>query len=69
MVGIGLRSVFVLIRDTHSSHPILCARALQALLDMLQGQTPEGLAKEPDDMIGNLDKYLVMFKASHGVDK
>ncbi|XP_033631426.1 E3 ubiquitin-protein ligase MYCBP2-like isoform X2 [Asterias rubens] len=68
VVGIGLRSVFVLIRDTHSSHPILCARALQALLDMLQGQTPEGLAKEPDDMIDSLFELLLDLSIDHRLE-
>ncbi|XP_038063242.1 E3 ubiquitin-protein ligase MYCBP2-like [Patiria miniata] len=65
VVGIGLRSVFVLIRDTHSSYPLLCARALQALLDMLQGQTPEGLSKEPDDMIDSLFELLLDLTIDH----
>ncbi len=54
VVGIGLRSVFELIRESVTTHPALCTRALQALLDMLQGQMPEGLAKEPDDIIGKI---------------
>ena len=57
VVGIGLRSVFELIRESCTTHPALCTRALQALLDMLQGQMPEGLAKEPDDIIGKLMDY------------
>ncbi|KAI8499942.1 hypothetical protein Bbelb_222590, partial [Branchiostoma belcheri] len=51
IVGIGLCGVFELIRETRLSHPALCARALQALLDMLQGQQPEGLRSEPADVI------------------
>ena len=58
MVGIGLRSVFELIRESCTTHPALCTRALQALLDMLQGQMPEGLAKEPDDIIGKFMDIL-----------
>ena len=52
IVGIGLCGVFELIKETRQSHPALCSRALQALLDMLQGQIPEGLKTEPPDVIG-----------------
>ena len=48
----GLRGVFELIGETRDSYPELCVRALQALLDMLQGQTPEGLKTEPADIMG-----------------
>ena len=51
-MGIGLCGVFELIKETRQSHPTLCSRALQALLDMLQGQSPEGLKTEPPDVIG-----------------
>ena len=47
-------SVFELIRETRTSHPQVCVRALQALLDMLQGQTPEALKLEPEEGIGEL---------------
>jgi E3 ubiquitin-protein ligase MYCBP2 len=52
IVGIGLCGVFELIRETRESHPSLCLRTLKALLDMLQGQSPEGLYNEPPDVIG-----------------
>lgn len=48
----GLSSVFELIRETQEKHPTLCIRALKALLDMLQGQSPEGLKAEPAQVIG-----------------
>ena len=54
IVGIGLCGVFELIKETRVSHPVLCARALQALLDMLQGQQPEGLKTEPTEVIGEI---------------
>ena len=44
--------MFELIQETSLSHPVLCERALQSLLDMLQGQQPEALKNEPHDMIG-----------------
>lgn len=43
MVALGLCVVFELIRESRYSNPGLCSRALQALLDSLQGQVPEGL--------------------------
>lgn len=52
IVGIGLRSVFTLMRESKTIDPMLCTKALVALLDVLQGQLPEGLKSEPDDVIG-----------------
>lgn len=39
-------------RESRTIDPILCTKALSALLDVLQGQLPEGLKSEPDDVIG-----------------
>ncbi len=44
--------MFELIRESKVLHPGLCVRALQAQLNMLQGQQPEGLKHEPPDIIG-----------------
>jgi len=52
MVSVGLCSVFELLRETHVSHPVLCHRALLALLNVLQAQLPESLRSEPSDIIG-----------------
>lgn len=52
IIGIGLCGVFELIKETRFSHPLLCLRSLQALLDMLQGQQPEGFQTEPPDVLG-----------------
>jgi len=52
IVSIGLCSVVDLIRETQLTHPTLCGRALQSLLDILQGQQPEGLRTEPAEVIG-----------------
>lgn len=49
-----MRSVFELIRESRSSHPLLCTKALAALLDVVQGQQPEGLKSEPTEVIGEL---------------
>uniref|UniRef100_H3A1N3 RCR-type E3 ubiquitin transferase n=1 Tax=Latimeria chalumnae TaxID=7897 RepID=H3A1N3_LATCH len=59
IVGIGLCGVFELIKETRFSHPSLCHRSLQALLDMLQGQQPEGLQSEPTDVLESLFQLLL----------
>lgn len=55
IIGIGLCGVFELIKETRFSHPSLCLRSLQALLDMLQGQQPEGFQTEPPDVLGKAE--------------
>lgn len=52
MVGLGLVSVYELIRGSVSAYPALCIRALEALLDILQGQQPDALRNEPQEVIG-----------------
>jgi len=52
MVSLGLCSVFELLRETQTTHPVLCHRALVSLLNILQAQTPEGLRSEPADIVG-----------------
>ncbi|XP_072332276.1 E3 ubiquitin-protein ligase MYCBP2 isoform X3 [Scyliorhinus torazame] len=59
IIGIGLCGVFELIKETRFSHPSLCLRSLQALLDMLQGQQPEGLQSEPPDVLESLFHLLL----------
>lgn len=54
IIGIGLCGVFELIKETRFSHPSLCLRSLQALLDMLQGQQPESFQTEPPDVLGEI---------------
>lgn len=66
MVGLGLRSVFELIKESRITHPALCTKALLALLDVLQGQTPEGLKAEPIDIIDPLFELLLDLATSHG---
>lgn len=62
----GLRSVFELIRESRSSHPALCTKALRALLDVLQGQTPEGLKSEPLEILDPLFELLLDLATLHG---
>ncbi|KAG7189524.1 hypothetical protein KM043_017215 [Ampulex compressa] len=66
IVGIGLRSIFALLRESKSIEPSLCTKALAALLDVLQGLLPEGLKSEPDDVIDPLFDLLLDLATSHG---
>lgn len=54
--------MFELIKETQYKHPVLCSKALQALLDILQGQQPEGLKSEPSDVIGKYHINLFQTK-------
>ncbi|KAG8222420.1 hypothetical protein J437_LFUL008417, partial [Ladona fulva] len=66
IVGIGLRSVFELIRESRAVHPRLCTKALGALLDVIQGQAPEGLKGEPTEVMDPLFELLLDLATSHG---
>ncbi|XP_064119634.1 E3 ubiquitin-protein ligase MYCBP2-like isoform X5 [Macrobrachium nipponense] len=67
MVGLGLVSVYELIRGSVSAYPALCIRALEALLDILQGQQPEALRVEPPEVIDALFNLLLrLATASNG---
>jgi hypothetical protein len=57
--------VFELIKETRFSHPSLCLRSLQALLDMLQGQQPEGFQTEPPDVLGKTGRRVSMYKPAY----
>ena len=48
VVGLGLRAVFDMIKETETSHPLICQRGLKSLLDVLQGLLPEDLRDEPE---------------------
>lgn len=52
IVGVGLRCVLELIKESQTSNPLFCTRALSALLDVLQGQQPQGLQGEPAEVMG-----------------
>ncbi len=47
MVGIGLNGVFEIIRESHVAFPSICRRALESLLNIVQGLQPEDLSREP----------------------
>ncbi|KAG8179148.1 hypothetical protein JTE90_015337 [Oedothorax gibbosus] len=69
IVGIGLCSVFELVKESQKNHPHFCMRALQALLDMLQGQQPEGLKGEPPEVIDALFDLLLEISSSSTSDQ
>ena len=52
VVGLGVKGVFVIIRDIWRTHPELCLRALTEFSNILSGQTPAGLKNEPADTTG-----------------
>lgn len=54
VVGIGLETVFQLLKESqvHGRHTTFCVKALQALLQVLGGQHPQSLRKEPSPVIG-----------------
>jgi len=60
-VTAGLCSVFELLRETQSTHPALCHRALLALLAILEGQPPEALNTEPADIVGMYIDWFIVF--------
>ncbi|KAM8976197.1 E3 ubiquitin-protein ligase MYCBP2 isoform 3-T3 [Pelodytes ibericus] len=59
IIEIGLCEVFELIKETRFSHPSLCLRSLQALLNVLQGQQPEGLQTEPPEVLESLLQLIL----------
>lgn len=59
IIEIGLCEVFELIKETRFAHPSLCLRSLQALLNVLQGQQPEGLQSEPPEVLESLFQLLL----------
>ncbi|KAJ8932268.1 hypothetical protein NQ318_009222, partial [Aromia moschata] len=66
VVSLGLRSVFELIKESRISHPVLCTKALLALLNVLQGQIPEALKSEPSEVIDPLFDLMLDLATSHG---
>lgn len=59
IVGAGLRSLFELISEARHIQPMLCSKALKALLDVIQGQQPESFKHEPDELINPLYDLLL----------
>lgn len=59
IVGAGLKSLFELIAEARNVHPNLCTKALKALFDVIQGQSPESFKSEPNDLINPLYDLLL----------
>ncbi|TMW42164.1 hypothetical protein DOY81_012753, partial [Sarcophaga bullata] len=59
IVGAGLRSLFELISEARHIQPVLCSKALKALLDVIQGQQPESFKNEPEELINPLYDLLL----------
>lgn len=59
VVGIGLETVFQLVKESHSKHSSFCVKALEALLHILGGQYPQSLRKEPIPVIDSLFATLL----------
>lgn len=59
IVGAGLRSLFELILEARHVQPMLCSKALKALLDIIQGQEPESFKQEPEELINPLYDLLL----------
>ncbi|KAL0280278.1 UNVERIFIED_CONTAM: hypothetical protein PYX00_001618 [Menopon gallinae] len=68
IVGVGLRCVLELIKESRTSNPLFCTRALSALLDVLQGQQPQGLQGEPADVMDPLFDLLLDLATTNGVE-
>ena len=56
MVVISLQSIFDLIKESQTSHPLLCLKVLKALLGILQNLLPESLKNEPPHVAGKVYK-------------
>ena len=52
LVGVGLSTVFELVRSTADSHPNVCLGALRALLAVLEGLPPEALGADDSQLLG-----------------
>ena len=66
VVGLGLRAVFDMIRETEASHPSVCKRGLQSLLDVVQGLQPEELREEPEAVLETMFTTLLELSSRPG---
>ncbi len=53
MVGLGVKGVFVIIREIRYSHPELCLKTLTEFSNILCEQSPAALKNEPKETTGN----------------
>lgn len=68
IVGAGLRSLFELISEARHIQPMLCSKALKALLDVIQGQQPESFKNEPEELINPLYDLLLDLATISGAE-
>ncbi|CAE1311211.1 MYCBP2 [Acanthosepion pharaonis] len=68
IVGMGLNLLFELVRETQKQYPELCVKALRALLDLLQGQLPEGMKGEPADILEGMFQLLMELTTGQGLE-
>ena len=66
VVGLGLRAVFDMIKETETSHPLICQRGLSSLLDVLQGLQPEDLRDEPESVMETMFTSLLELASRPG---
>ena len=66
VVGLGLRAVFDMIKETETSHPLICQRGLKSLLDVLQGLQPEDLKDEPEAVMESMFSSLLELASRPG---
>ena len=55
-----------MIRETETTHPIVCQRGLQSLLDVLQGLQPEDLKEEPESVMESMFSSLLELASRSG---
>ena len=68
LVGIGLSTVFELVRSSADSHPEVCLRALQALLGVLEGLPPEALCADEPLLLGTCGGDDTVYVRRTGVE-
>ena len=66
VVGLGLRAVFDMIRETETEQPAVCQRGLRSLLDVLQGLQPEDLRLEPETVLDSMFTTLLELASKPG---
>ena len=69
IVGIGLTGVLEIIRESKDRHPTICLRALESLLNILQGLQPEELSKDPLSITEPLFNVLLELASSSSNSK
>lgn len=50
--------MFELIKESRIPSPDICTKALMALLDIIQYQSPEALKDEPSEVIGEFNTFV-----------